>query len=189
MAQKTTNLQDVQYEVSNFYKEDGAKARDATVARVANCMAGPCRHNLCYWNLESYLGCGSGATGTLYDFSSTSGERFTNTKNIPKYIEYWSRVDSDSSSVLAFAPGEKEELSYDTLVFEFFMMGLRKAEGISLSDFESRFGCPVPDETFKIMKKWEKDGLSVFYDRDGDKRFSMTKEGLLFLNRFLEELI
>lgn len=62
----------LQYEVSNF-----ARPGEESV------------HNSSYWKQKNYIGCGSGAVGTVYDFESKKAVRWTNTYSIPKYVEFW----------------------------------------------------------------------------------------------------
>lgn len=62
----------LQYEVSNF-----ARPGDESV------------HNSSYWKQKNYIGCGSGAVGTIYDFEAKKALRWTNTYSIPKYVEFW----------------------------------------------------------------------------------------------------
>lgn len=81
-----------------------------------------CRHNLVYWNCEPYLGFGAAAHSYFND------ERYAHHENLSDYI---------------MAPLEKlnsEKLGQKDKENEFFMLGLRKTEGVSLEEFESRFG-------------------------------------------------
>ena len=179
-----------QYEVSNF------------------CKPGyECIHNLVYWNHEDYLGCGSGATGTVYD-SDGRGHRWTNTTDIKKYIEFWTENagrDLDIAKCLDWDVGQQncdvqdikkqiltvckvETIDLEDSVFEYFMMGLRKASGITEQDFFNKFKKPLPDEVIKLFEKWQKKGHAEIITEENDRRFFLTKEGLLFLNRFLEEI-
>lgn len=157
-----------QYEVSNF-AQPGYE----------------CIHNMAYWKLKNYLGCGSGATGTLYGKKSV---RFTNTKNLSEYIDFWNRDDFMNSSELLI-PGEREEIEPDVEKFEFFMMGLRTLKGVSLSDYEARFLEPVNAGFLSVMKKWEGQKKAYFYENCGKSYFSLGEEGILFLNKFLREII
>lgn len=157
-----------QYEVSNF-AQPGYE----------------CIHNMAYWKLKNYLGCGSGATGTLYGKKSV---RFTNTKNLSEYIDFWNRDDFINSSELLI-PGEREEIEPDVEKFEFFMMGLRTLKGVSLSDYEARFLEPVNAGFLSVMKKWEGQKKAYFYENCGKSYFSLGEEGILFLNKFLREII
>lgn len=160
------------YEVSNF------------------CLPGfECRHNLAYWNQDDYIGCGAGGTGTFYGKNAL---RFTNTSELKKYVSFWK--DSVSTEN---APGSAERLSWETQAFEFFMMGLRTLRGISREEYERRFSAGIPEKIAAVFKRWTEKGLcreklspSPVARRGAPEHFySMTEEGILFLNRFLEEIL
>ncbi len=160
------------YEVSNF------------------CLPGfECRHNLAYWNQDDYIGCGAGGTGTFYGKNAL---RFTNTSELKKYVSFWK--DSVSTEN---APGSAERLSGKTQAFEFFMMGLRTLRGISREEYERRFSAGIPEKIAAVFKHWTEKGLcreklspSPVARRGAPEHFySMTEEGILFLNRFLEEIL
>ena len=157
-----------QYEVSNF------------------CLPGKgCRHNMAYWGHEDYAGCGSGATGTLYK-KNGEGQRWTNTTDIEKYIEFWTSDEKGLDGLAAEnIPQTLESISLETSKFEFFMMGMRKLEGISEAEYEKLFGEKLPANFLELFEKWEKKGLC---QRQGG-RYALNKEGILFLNSFLEELL
>ena len=171
-----------QYEVSNFCKSGNE-----------------CVHNLVYWNHEDYIGCGSGATGTLYA-ADGSGFRWTNTKDIKKYIEFWTDVSSncklgfnlnvctDEFMGVCKDVCSIENVDLEASVFEYFMMGLRKSIGISEKDFYARFKKNIPAQIVELFEKYQKKGLADILSLEDDKRYFLTKEGLLFLNRFLEEI-
>ena len=166
------------YEVSNF------------------CRPGKeCLHNLVYWTHGGYLGCGSAACGTIYHEDGT-GERWTNTTNIEEYISRWlsspegvSKPQSDESSQTY------EAIDLPTSQFEFFMMGLRKLEGISEAEYKAIFGEELPEKFVRLFSQWEEKGLCVRHGRDmrhgceGGGRYAMSREGMLFLNRFNMELL
>lgn len=160
------------YEVSNF------------------CLPGfECRHNLAYWNQDDYIGCGAGGTGSFYGKNAL---RFTNTSELKKYVLFWK--DSVSTEN---APGSAERLSWETQAFEFFMMGLRTLRGISREEYERRFSAGIPEKIAAVFKHWTEKGLcceklspSPVARRGAPEHFySMTEEGILFLNRFLEEIL
>lgn len=158
-----------QYEVSNFCKKGYE-----------------CRHNMAYWTQKNYLGCGAAATGSVYE---KSGSRFTNTQNITSYIDFWTKAEKPELVKEDLIPGTAEKLDEETKIFEFFMMGLRTLKGVSLSDFEEKFGQPVKESYIKIMESWKEKERAVFYEKDGKKYFSMNEKGILFLNDFLREII
>ena len=157
------------YEVSNF------------------CRPGKeCIHNLSYWTHKSYLGCGSGATGSFYN-KDGSGVRWTGTNDIEKYIDYWTDKKEEE------LPQLFEEIDIETSEFEFFMMGLRKLSGITAMEFNRVFDKPLPEKFLKTFGDWEKKGLCVRHKvcapgGGEDERYCMSREGILFLNRFLEEI-
>ena len=69
------------------------------------------------------------------------------------------------------------------------MMGLRKNDGVSLDDFKRRFKKNIPEKTAVSMKKWILDGKAEIKNSNGGERFFLNKDGILFLNRFLEEIL
>jgi len=48
----------------------------------------------------------------------------------------------------------------------------------------------LPQKFLYLFEKWEKQGLCVRrkIEGEGGERYFMSREGMLFLNRFLEEL-
>ncbi len=153
------------YEVSNFCRPGKA-----------------CRHNLCYWSHGDYIGAGSGATGTLYKKDGT-GFRWTNSINIEEYIDFWLEPKGGEG-----IPQITENIDFSTSEFEFFMMGLRKLRGILDRDFEKIFGKPLPESFCQTFDHYEKKGLCVRSSGEEGTYYAMSREGILFLNRFLEEL-
>lgn len=78
-------------------------------------------HNLTYWNNEEYYGFGLGAHGYVL------GKRYENIRNIKDYNNgKWMRMMTELTKL------EKMQ--------EQFFLGLRKMEGVSVSEFIERFG-------------------------------------------------
>ena len=154
------------YEVSNF------------------CRPGKeCSHNLVYWTHSGYLGCGAAACGTIY-YEDGSGFRWTNSNDLTEYIKFWGgRPDG-------LLPQLSEQIDKETSEFEFFMMGMRKLTGISQSDYQKIFGESLPEKFLQVFSDWEKKGLCVKREAsDGNGIYAMSREGMLFLNRFNMELL
>ena len=84
------------------------------------------RHNINYWKCGEYLGFGLSA------HSYFDGRRFSNTKNLDAYIK--------SGGNPALTEDFSETLSKKIKMSEFMFMGLRMTEGISVKEFEERFG-------------------------------------------------
>jgi len=86
----------------------------------------PCAHNLVYWHDQRYLAFGPGASGYWGD------TRYTTILNPGEYIKRVSRGES----VIA----DRECIDRRAEMGEFMMLGLRLNEGVSLPEFERRFG-------------------------------------------------
>ena len=70
------------------------------------------------------------------------------------------------------------------------MMGLRKLEGIREAEYKAIFGQILPEKFTRLFAQWEKKGLCVKrICPGGDGAYAMSREGMLFLNRFNMELL
>jgi oxygen-independent coproporphyrinogen III oxidase len=159
-----------QYEVSNFCKEGYE-----------------CKHNLVYWNHENYIGCGCAATGSIYDEKGCC-LRYSNKNNIKNYIDYW--LNETSKNIFSYNENvvDIEKIDKNTSKFEFFMLGLRKLEGISSVDFQNKFSEEIPLSAKQLFYKWQKKGLVICRKENNDTIYSLSKKGILYLNQFLSEL-
>lgn len=183
------------YEISNFYNEKNGR---------------PCAHNMAYWKMKSYIGVGSGGTGSVYGKKSI---RYTNIHDIAKYIDFWrdcqkregdGRVVKNAEKVNAqseqreievdvnreiLLPEALEVLKKSDEEMEFFMMGLRLYEGVCLEDFESRFSKKIPRHYYDVMNLWKKHNRARYYKKHGKEWFCLSKKGILFLNGFMKDII
>ncbi len=138
-----------QYEVSSFSKKNYNSI-----------------HNLKYWNLENYIGVGSGASGFIFN------KRYDKIKNVTKYIDN-------------FKLQNELILSNEELLKEYIFLGLRKINGININKI---------NELFKIdfLNKYP---FVLFYVKNKfmkiNKNFDLffTKKGLLVENQILEKFI
>lgn len=138
------------YEVSNY----GRKGHESL-------------HNLQYWRMNDYIGCGPGAVSMIYD---NGIKRITNPHDIAAYLE--------GEKVLWSAKEEPiEKLDF---LFENYMMGLRTEEGINRKSFLKRFGF-YPEELIKTTLKTVKDNSYIL----SEESFSLTEESRLFMNSLL----
>jgi len=140
-------------------------------------------HNSAYWSHQSYFGCGSGATGTIYNSDGTAF-RYTNSKSLDKYIKFWTEKKIDSLNL----PCDKEHVSFEDSSFEFFMMGLRRLCGVSEKVYENFFKSAIPDKVLSLFYDWKKKGLAKIEGEAGNRVFALNSKGILFLNKFLEEI-
>ena len=90
------------------------------------------KHNLTYWNNKEYYGFGLGASGYINDL------RYTNTKNLTSYLN---GVYDREECFLT----KKETMENEMI------LGLRKLEGVSISNFVKKFGNKIED-IFDIQK-------------------------------------
>lgn len=119
-----------QYEVSNF-----AKTKKE------------CIHNLVYWNLDDYIGCGLNAHSFL------DGYRIENISSMKAYIENIEK---------GYLPIEnKHKNSTKDSMEEFMFMGLRKIKGISKKDFLERFNISMEEVYYNVIKKYEQRALLI----------------------------
>ncbi len=123
------------------------------------------RHNLIYWHMDPYIGVGASA------HSYFEGRRFFNTSDIDSYI------CGDGCNISESASDESE--------FEYAMLGLRLSEGLSLSDYEHRFG-----HSFMLGKE-EYIGklISLGLARLSDGRFALTERGFYLSNTILSQIL
>jgi len=107
------------------------------------------RHNLNYWRRGEYIGFGVSASSFM------RGKRFTNTMNLDEYMK----------CVLSGFPPvvESEDVSEQDAKFEFVMLALRTARGISASEYRKAFGSDWKEDFASAYKK-----TSSYFTEEGD---------------------
>jgi oxygen-independent coproporphyrinogen-3 oxidase len=146
------------YEISN-YAEPGHEAR----------------HNLSYWRAESYLGLGAGAHGCA--ISRQMRRRWWNERLPATYM--WRAAAS------GIAEAGNETIDERTAASEFVFLGLRLREGISLVQFEHRFGRSFDSIFSDPASRMMAGGL---VERDG-KRLRLTDRGLELADSVFAEFL
>lgn len=129
------------------------------------------RHNQKYWELDDFLGLGAGA------YSCVEGVRFCNESDIVKYIE---RVSEKGLAVI-----DEEYISKDEQMSEFVFLGLRCEKGISITEFEERFGQELLDKFAEPIKKYINLG---FLTLEGDRLHFLDK-GFFVSNVILADFV
>lgn len=127
-----------------------------------------CRHNIGYWTGLPYLGLGLGASSYM------DGCRFA--------------VNSDMKQYLEEKPGmftDVEKLTKKDMEEEFFYVGLRMTAGVSLPEFERRFGVSAKDIYPGLMEMFVEEKAAVF---QGD-RFVLTDYGLDVSNYIMAQFL
>ena len=105
------------YEISN-YSEEGYESI----------------HNINYWKQGIYLGFGAAAS------SFFAGTRYTNTKNMEDYINYYLNNDRSINVI-----EEKEDLDKLDLMKEYIILTLRLKDGVNIQDFYIKFKVKLLD--------------------------------------------
>jgi len=141
-----------QYEVSNFSRP-GEESR----------------HNGRYWRMESYIGCGPGAVGTIVDEKRSKAVRYS----WPSDVDSWLNEEASTHEA------NREEISRKDLIAECLIMGFRTRHGVDQAFFRKRFGASVEKFIGVTLDQWRKKGNAE------NDRPALTREGLLLLNGFL----
>lgn len=127
-----------------------------------------CRHNIGYWTGLPYLGLGLGASSYM------DGCRFA--------------VNSDMKQYLEEKPGmftDVEKLTKKDMEEEFFYVGLRMTAGVSLPEFERRFGVSAKDVYPGLMETFVAEKAAVFQGN----RFVLTDYGLDVSNYIMAQFL
>ena len=123
------------------------------------------KHNLNYWNAEEYYGFGCASCG--YENKT----RYSHTKNPEEYIENPLKLT------------EKEVLTKQNLLEEYIFLGLRKKQGINISEINKKFDIDFSSKYGFILQKYE----NYFEKRGNFLNFNLN--GFLISNIILSEFI
>lgn len=143
-----------QYEISNFSKKNKES-----------------KHNLVYWTLKDYIGCGTGA------HSYVQGMRYRNVETIEEYINLMNTRGN------AMVESHKNSIEDD--IEEFIFMGMRKIKGIDEKEFKNRFGREIDELYRDVIIKYESEKL---LERKNGRIF-FTERGVELSNRVLTDFI
>lgn len=123
------------------------------------------RHNLNYWNAGEYYGFGCASCG--YE----NKKRYSHTKNPEEYIENPVKLT------------DKEVLTEQKLLEEYIFLGLRKKQGINISEINKKFGIDFYSKYGFIIKKYEN------YFEKNENFLNFNLNGFLVSNIILSEFI
>lgn len=129
------------------------------------------KHNLTYWNNEEYYGIGAGAHGYV------NGFRYTNVGPIKKYI---SLVETKGLSKI-----ESHKVTDNERIEEEMFLGLRKIEGVSVSQFMERYQKSPYDIFGKEIHQLNKQELLNVTK----EKISLTRKGLFVANEVFEKFL
>lgn len=144
----------IQYEISNF-----------------SLTGKECRHNIVYWRLEDYIGCGSAS------HSYVKGKRYRNAQNIEKYIR---KINTEGAAVVEVINNSMEDE-----MEEFMFMGLRMISGVNIDDFKRRFNIDLYSIYGDVIRKHILNGL---LEIDENSIF-LTRRGIELSNTVMSDFI
>lgn len=144
------------YEISNYAKAGYA-----------------CRHNQVYWTGGTYLGMGLGAA------SYWNGMRFSNSSDMGEYITNCKQgmITENRKDVIAVTKKNQME--------EYMFLGLRLMAGVSVSEFERRFGVPMEQVYGLVIRSYTEQGL-LKTERD---RLMLTELGIDVSNSVMADFL
>lgn len=146
----------LQYEISNFAKKGYSS-----------------KHNLNCWRQKEYIGFGVAAHSYIED------TRFGNIDNLEEYIKNIEENHLEKNRII------EEKQTKEDKEKEFMMLGFRKTEGISISEFKEKF---IDNPLFVYHKELEKLVRQKLIEIDLDN-IRLTSKGLDFANLVFEEFI
>jgi oxygen-independent coproporphyrinogen-3 oxidase len=129
------------------------------------------RHNLKYWQLSPYVGLGSGA------HSFDGANRWANEVDARLYIDKLAAMQSPISGV--------SRLSREEQLQEFFFLGLRQVEGVSLDWARKRWGTDLMSRWQRRIETLTQDGLLT---TTGDS-IRLAETAYLVSNEIFQEFV
>lgn len=131
------------------------------------------KHNSDCWDQKDYIGFGAGA------HSYTNVARFSNVDSIEEYILNYQNGEEAKNFVF------HERQTIESAMKEFMMLGLRKIDGVSISDFKNKY---VQNPVYVF-----KDELNKLINEDlieiDENYIRLNKNGIDFANLVWEEFV
>lgn len=143
------------------------------------------RHNTVYWRGESYAACGLGAASYI------DGVRRTNTADLEAYIDLYAEGRDQAEDAFA-AVVESNYIDEEEAQLEFFLLGFRLLDGVSIDDFRARFQQEPPARIKKSLNELLENG---FISAEGAlvdglyERYRLTRLGLDVANFVFMEFV
>lgn len=123
------------------------------------------KHNLNYWDNNSYYGFGVSAHGYV------DGVRYSNQIEIDKYIQ--NSIKKETQGKVSMKENLEEEI----------FLGLRKSSGLDISVINEKFGINFEEKYAGILKKY-----STHFEKT-PKGYALNLDGVLVSNAILSEFI
>lgn len=126
------------------------------------------KHNMSCWNQEEYLGFGLAA------HSYINNKRYSNTIDFDEYFEW-----TENSKIMHEKQTEEDKQK------EFMLLGLRKIEGVKISDFKNKF---VENPIYLYRESLNKLVIQELIEIDIDN-IRLTSKGIDLANLVWEEFV
>jgi len=123
------------------------------------------KHNLNYWDNNSYYGFGCAASGYIDEI------RYANELDLKKYIEN------------PLLKNTEQKLTQQEILEEAIFLGLRKMSGINVEEINQKFKIDFEKKYLKILNKYSD------YLVKTQSGYSLTLDGVLISNEILAEFI
>ena len=125
------------------------------------------KHNLKYWHMAPYIGCGTSAHSYL------DGVRYENTADLAAYLKKYGKCRK-----IEEVPTNADK------AYEYAILGLRTKEGISIKAYEALATATLSEERHALIAKLVQCG---YVNRNGD-RLALTEKGFYVSSQILTEL-
>ena len=156
VKEELENGEYVHYEISNFAKK-GYESK----------------HNLSCWNQEEYIGFGLAA------HSYIDNKRYSNTEKLEEYIVgVDAHIDPKITTIHEIQTKEDK-------MKEYMLLGLRKIEGVRISDFKNKF---IDNPIYLYRESLNKLVIQELVDIDIDN-IKLTNKGIDLANLVWEEFV
>ena len=130
-----------------------------------------CRHNLKYWHNLDYIGFGPGA------HSMVDRWMFSYKKDLDLFM----RDPTDMSALL----GENSVMTPVESSVQYVMLAFRLTEGVSVSEYSSRYGLDFDEQYLEKMKPFIEKKL-IIKTSDG---YALSRRGMLVSNMVLSTIL
>ena len=174
------------YEIEDFLSEQGLKKYEISNYARASCRS---RHNLAYWQGESFLGFGLSAHSYLSPklsekfFGTSYGCRFWNSKNWQTYSEQ-SLLTSHSKPTDSLLPSQWEVLKKEQALTDFFHTRLRMRKGFSWEELQASFS----KETSLLVKPKLLALMELGWIEEKNSNYFLSRKGEILSNQVFLEL-
>ena len=125
-----------------------------------------CRHNRVYWENRPYYGFGMGAT------SYVQGQRFTRPRKTGEYYQWVEQLIAAEGVI------DCPQTPPDEVLLETLMLGLRLADGVSLSSLAEQFGEKTLEQIWRCLQPYHRKGWVEVVEKD-EERVAMSDTGKL----------